>query len=155
MTAVSNNLADKAESVGMDTRGGDSHKHIPDFHLAAVYEPGFLHHSGSISGYIIFSAFIHTRHLRGLSADKSASCLTASFRHSCHYGLYLLRNIVSHSHIIKKYQRFGALCQHIIDAHGHDIYTHGIMLVHRKRDLEFGAHSVSSADKHRLLDTER
>ena len=41
--------------------------------------------------------------------------------------------------------------EHVVDAHGHDVDTDGVVLVHRERDLEFVAHAVGAAHQHRLL----
>ena len=52
--------------------------------------------------------------------------------------------------VVEKKQRFGALDDHIVDAHSHQIDPHGIVALHIDREAKFGADTVGSGHEHGL-----
>ena len=138
----------------MDSGGGYSHKDIPSLDLRAVNEFGFLHDTRGVTSNVIFTVLVHSRHLGGLSAHEGASGLTASVSDSGHDGLHDLRTGLSLGHIVKEHKRFRTLGQNVVDAHRHGVDADGVVLVHRERQLELSADSVSSADQDRFLDVQ-
>ncbi len=151
---VGEDLAHEAESVAVNSGGGDSHQHIPGLDLRAVNEFGFLHDTCGVARDVIFTVGIHSGHFGRLAAHEGASGLTASFRDSGHDGFDDLRTGLPLSHIVKEHKRFRPLCQNIVHAHRHGVDADGVMLVHRERQLEFRADSVRSADQNRFLDVQ-
>ena len=64
--------------------------------------------------------------------------------------------VVSHvqlagGEIIEEEQRFGALHQHVVDAHGDQIDADGVVAVQLLGELQFGADAVGARDQHRLF----
>ncbi|MPM93357.1 hypothetical protein SDC9_140494 [bioreactor metagenome] len=53
--------------------------------------------------------------------------------------------------IIEEEQGLGALHQHIVHAHGHQVDAHGVVHIPLECQLELGAHAVGAAHQHRLL----
>ena len=79
---IRENLADKTETIGMNTGRSDSHEDITHLDLRSVNESGLLDNSRGIAGDIILSVTIHTWHLGSLTSDKRTSGLTASLCHT-------------------------------------------------------------------------
>ena len=151
---VGEDLAHKAEAVAVDSRGGDSNEDIPGLDLRAVNESGFLHDTRGVASDVIFTVLVHSRHLGGLAAHEGASGLTASVSDSGHDGLHDLRTGLSLGHIVKEHKRFRSLGQNVVHTHRHGVDADGVVLVHRERQLELSADSVSSADQDRFLDVQ-
>jgi hypothetical protein len=55
--------------------------------------------------------------------------------------------------IVQKEQGLGALYQHVVDAHGHQVDAHGVVHVPLEGQLELGAHAIGATDQHRFLVT--
>ena len=138
----------------MDSRGGDSNKDIPGLYLRAVDESGFLHDTCGEARDVIFTVLVHSRHLGGLSAHEGASGLTTSISNSGDNRLHDLRTGLSLGHIVKEHKRFRTLGQNVVHTHRHGVDADGVVLVHRERQLELSADSVSSADQDRFLDVQ-
>ena len=154
-TRISHNLAHEAEAVGVHTARRNAHQHVAHFYFRTINEFAFLHDAGRKARDVVLAVRIHARHLGGLAADQRTARLPAAFRHTGHDGLHLFGDVVAQGHVVQEKERFRALRQHVVDAHGHGIDADGVVLVHRKRDLEFGAHAVGAAHQHRLLVAER
>jgi hypothetical protein len=54
------------------------------------------------------------------------------------------------SEVIQEKQRFGALYQDVVDAHGNQILADGVVLVHLECQLQLGADAVGAGNQHRL-----
>ena len=151
---IANHFAHETETVAMYARRRDTHEHIAYSHFATVNELGFLHHTCGVTCDIVFAIAVHTWHLGSLATYEGATCLAATFCHTCYDGLYFLGDVVTNSHVIKEDKWFCALCKHIVHAHSYSIDTNGIVLVHRESEFEFGTYTVGAADEHRLFDVE-
>ena len=147
-------LADKAETVGMYSRGGDSHEHVAGLDLGSVDEFGLLDHSCGVARNVIFPVSVHSRHFGGLAANEGATGLAASLCDSGHDGLDLGRDVLADSHIVEEEQRFGTLCEDVVHAHCDSINSDGVMLVHCKCKFQFRSDTVGAAHEDRLLDVQ-
>ena len=139
----------------MHAAGGDAHQDVAHLDLRAVDELALLHHARREAGDVVFVALVHTGHLGGLAAHERATRLAAAFGHAGDDGLDLGRDVVAQGHVVEEEEGLGALREHIVDAHGHGVDADGVVLVHRERDLELGAHAVGAAHQDRLLVAER
>ena len=153
-TCIANYLAHETEAVAMNARRRDTYEYITYSHLAAVDELRFLHYTCGVTCDIVFAIAVHTWHLRGLATYECATSLAATFCHTGYDSLYLLRDIVTDSHIVEEDEWFSALSQYIVHTHSHCINTNGIVLVHRESEFEFGTYTIGAAYEDRLFDVE-
>ena len=148
---VRNDLAHEAETVGMHTARRDTHQYVARLDLRSVDQLRFLHDADRKSGDVVFAFGIHARHLGGLAAHQRTAGLAAAVGDTRNDGFDLLGFVAPHSHIVEEHQRFCALRQHVVDAHGHGVDTDCVVLVHLEGQLEFGSHAVGSAHEDRFL----
>ncbi|MPM25305.1 hypothetical protein SDC9_71796 [bioreactor metagenome] len=65
-------------------------------------------------------------------------------------GGHLLGAVFPHGQIVQEKQRLRAAADDIVDAHGHAVDAHGVVLVHQKGQLQLGAHTVGAGHQHRI-----
>ena len=152
---VGDDLAHKAETVGVHAARRDADQHVARLDLRAVDQLRLLDHADRKARDVVLALRIHARHLGRLAAHQRAAGLTAALGHAADDGFDLLRLVVAHGHVIEEHQRFRALRQHVVHAHGHGINADRVVLVHLERQLELGAHAVGAAHQHRLLHVQR
>jgi hypothetical protein len=109
-----------------------------------------LHHPDAEAGEVVFALGIHPRHLGGLAADQRAACQLATGRNAfddrrAHFQIQL-----SAGEIVQEEQRLGALHEHVVDAHRHQVDADGVVLVELEGELQLGADAVGARDQHRL-----
>ena len=111
-----------------------------------------FHHADGKTGEVVFAYRIHARHLGSLAADQRAAGLFAAvgdalddFGGGGHVQL-------AAGEIVEEEQRFGALHQDVVHAHGHQVDADGVVAVQFKCQLEFGAHAVGAGYQHRFLE---
>ena len=152
---VLNYFAHERKTVGVYAGGSNTDQHIANFDFGAIDKFGLFYHASRIARDVVFAVGIHTRHFCRFSTYKGTSGLTASFRYTADDRLYLGGNVMSHCHVVQKDERFCSLRQDIVHAHRHGVNTDGVVFVHRKSDLQFGTHSVCSANQNRFFDSQR
>ena len=136
----------------MNAARGDTDQHITHLDLRAVDELLLLYDTHREAGNIVLAFGVHARHLGRLATNECATCLTATLGHTGYDLLDLGRLVATHGHIVQEQQRFGALCQDIVYAHGHGIDTDRIVLVNGKGQFEFRTHAIRTAHQDGLLD---
>ena len=151
---VRDDLAHEAEAVGVHAARRNAHQHVARPDLRTVDQLRLLHNAHRESGDVVFALGVHARHLGGLAAHQRTAGLTAAVGDTRDDGLDLLGFIAPHGHVVEEHQRFGALRQHVVDAHGHGINADRVVLVHLEGQLEFGSHAVGPAHEHRFLHLE-
>ena len=62
-----------------------------------------------------------------------------------------LGHVLAAGDVVQEEQGLCAAADDVVDAHGHAVDAHGVVLVHQEGDLELGAHAVGAADQHRAL----
>ena len=146
-----NALAHQAEAVGMCATGCQAQHHVARAHLGAVKNFRFFHCADGKTRQVVFAGRVHARHLGRLAADQRAARELAAAGDAAHHGSGGVHIELAAGEIVQEEQRFGALDQHVVDAHGHQIDAHRVVHVPFKSQLELGAHTVGAAHQHRLL----
>ncbi len=95
---------------------------------------------------------IETRHLGGLAADKSASGLPAAFGDPRHDGRRDVGVQAPGREIVEEEERFGALDDEIVHAHGDQVDTERIEVSGLECELELGADAVRRGDEDRVIE---
>ena len=147
-------LAHQGEAIGMHAGGGKADQHVAFDNRGTIDYGGLLGHAHGETGQIVLVLVVHARHLGGLAAHQRTAGLTAAVGDTRDDGLDLLGFVAPHGHVVEEHQRFGALRQHVVDAHGHGINADRVVLVHLEGQLEFGSHAVGPAHEHRFLHLE-
>ena len=107
-----------------------------------------LHSAAGEACYVVFALLIHRWHLGCLAADEGATCLPTPLGYACYDLLYLGRVCGADGYIIEEKQRFGSLCQHVVDTHSHGVDADSIVSVEGEGYLEFGTYAVGTADQY-------
>ena len=154
-TGIGHYLTHEGVAVGVHSRGTDAYEHIAHADFGSVDKFGFLNHAGGVTRDVVLAATVHTRHLGCLASDEGASGLTATLGHATDDSFNLGGDIVSGSDIIEEDKGLSALRQHIVDTHSDSVDADGVVFVHCKGNLEFGAHAIRSADQNRFFDVQR
>src|SRR5699024_965878 len=84
----------------------------------------------------------------GLAAHQSAAGLHAALGHAGHQLGDFFRHVFAAGDVVQENQRLGAGADDVVDAHGHAVDAHGVVLVHQKGDFQLGAHAVGAGDQH-------
>ena len=134
----------------MDARGRQAQQYIAGLNPFTSDQSRFFRHTNGKTGDIIFTIRIKSRHLRRLATDQGTARLFAGPGHAAHDVGDFFRLQFADGDIVQKEQRFGALDQNIVDAHGDRILADGIMFVHHKGQLELGSHPVRAGNQNRL-----
>ena len=88
--------------------------------------------------------------LGGLAADQRAAGLNAALGHARNQRRHLFRLVFANGDVIQEKQRLGPAAHDIVDAHGHAVDAHGIMLIHQLGDALLGAYAVGARHQHGL-----
>jgi len=54
--------------------------------------------------------------------------------------------------VVEEEERLGALGEHVVDAHRHQIHAHRVELAGRDGELELGANPVRAGDENRVVE---
>ena len=84
------------------------------------------------------------------AADEGRPRLDAAVAHALDDVGDPLRHVFAAGDIIEEKQGLGPAADDVVDAHGHAVHAHGVVLVHEKGQLQLGAHPVGAGDQHRL-----
>ena len=136
----------------MHAAGGQGDEHVPLLHGFLIQNFALVHHAYAETGQVVFVLGVEAGHLGGLTAHQRAARLHAALGHAAHDLRHALGHVLAHSHVVQKELGLCAAADDVVDAHGHAVDAHGVMLVHQKGQLELGAHAVGAADQHRALD---
>ncbi len=134
----------------MGTGGGQPQDHVAGAGFRAIDDGILLHHADAEARQVVVSAVIHAGHFGGLSADQSASGLDTPIDDAGNDALGDIDVEFAAGKIIQKEQRFGALHDHVIGAHGNQIDAHAVVAVRVDRQPKFGADPVGSRYQYRL-----
>ena len=143
-------LADQGEAVGMDAAGGQGDDHVPGGHGPLVDDPGPVHDARGVARQVVLVLRVEAGHLGGLAADEGRPRLDAAVAHALDDVRDPLRHVFAAGDIIEEKQGLGPAADDVVDAHGHAVHAHGVVLVHEKGQLQLGAHPVGARDQHRL-----
>ena len=87
---------------------------------------------------------IHARHLGGFSADQRAARLDAPFDDAGDQALAHAHIELAGRKVVEKKQRFGALHDHVVDAHGHQIDADSIVAASVDGEAQLRADAVGA-----------
>ncbi len=93
---------------------------------------------------------VHARHFGRFSAHQRAARLHAAFDDARDEAFAHADVEFSGRKIVEKEQRLGALDDHVVDAHGHQIDAHGVVPAGVDRQAQLGADAVGSGHQHGL-----
>jgi hypothetical protein len=94
---------------------------------------------------------VHAGHFRGLAADQRAARELAAAGDAADHGRGGVHVQLAAGEVVEEEQRLGALHQHVVDAHGHQVDADRVVHVPLEGQLELGADAVGAAHQHRLL----
>src|SRR5690606_34403331 len=81
------------------------------------------------TGQVVLAIGVHAGHFSRFAADQGASGQLAALGNAADNAGGGIDRQLAAGEVIKKIQRLGALHQNVVDAHGDQVYTHGIMTV--------------------------
>ncbi len=102
---------------------------------------------------IVIVAAVEAGHLGGLAADQRAAGFLATDGNAGNDGRADFGLEFSTSVVVEKKERFGALHNQVVDAHGDQVDADGFVAAGLDGDLDLGADAVGGGDQDRVLET--
>src|SRR5207237_6130226 len=126
-------------SIGVQSVRRESENHIANSDPASVDDPAAIDHADDATCQIVLRALIHSRHLRGLTADERATSRATGLGKSTQQlrenaWLQLFR-----ADIVEKKNRPRADDGDVVDAVIHQIGTDGVVFIRGEADFHLGA----------------
>ena len=128
----------------MDAAGRKGQDDVPFPHVLLTNNPILVNDACAVTGKVIFVDRIKPWHLCRFAANQSSAGLYAAFADTFHDVCNPFGNILPAGDIVKEKQGLCSAADNIIDAHGNTVNSDRIMLVHQKRQAQFGADTVCS-----------
>ena len=144
-------LAYQAKSIGMHAVRCQAQHHVSGAHALAGQNFGFFYRADGKTGQIVFACGVHAGHLGRFAANQRATRQLTSLGDTTNHGRGRVNVELAAGKVIQKEQGLGTLHQHIVDAHGDQVDTHGVVHIPFERQLELGADAVGAAHQHRFL----
>ena len=142
LLGIQQHVAGQGVTVGVQSRGGHGDHHITRAHAIRPQQVSFFDHADGGGGDVVLVRFHHTRVLGGLAAQQcTAGFLAARGDARNDAGNVLGHNLADGDVILQK-QRLGAADHQVIHAHGNQVAADRIVLIHRLRHGQLGAHAV-------------
>jgi hypothetical protein len=108
-----------------------------------------FHHADGKAGKVVFAGpGINIRHFRRFASDEGAVGHPTAFGNAFHNRRHDFRIQFVNPHIIQKEQRFGALNQHIIDIHRHQVLSDSLVPVHFLGNENLGPHAIGAGNQY-------
>ena len=131
----------------MNAAGGQRNDDIPRLHGGVVQNLALVHSAHGKARQVVLVLRVEAGHFGSLAAHQCTARLDAALGHALHDVGDALRHVFAAGNVIQKYQRFGAGADDVIDAHGHAVNAHSVMLVHILGDAQLGAHAVGAGNQ--------
>ena len=144
-------LAHQAEAIAVHAAAGQAQHHVAGFHVSAGQDFGFLDGADGKASQVVFAGGVHAGHLGRFAAYQGAAGQLAAPGNAADHGRSGVHIQLAAGKVVQEEQRLCALHQHVVDAHGHQVYAHGVVHIPFKGQLELGAHAVGAAHQHWLL----
>ncbi len=103
-----------------------------------------IHHADGKTRQVIFVRFIHSRHFGRFTTDQRTAGLPAALRDAFNHRLGIVDFQFSGGVVIEKKQRFSTTGQDVIDTHGNQVDSDGVMAVELPRQQQLGAHAIGA-----------
>ena len=135
-------------AVGVCSVGSQAQNNVSGLNAATVDDAFFFNHADGKTGQVVFAFGIHTWHFGSFTTNQSATgffaALGNAFNHISRAG-----NIqFAASEIVQEEQRFCTLNQNIVDAHGNQIDTDGIVFIPVECQFQLGADAVRTGNQY-------
>ena len=143
-------LADQRIAVGMRAGRGNADQHVTLGHGRAVQQLVLLDGGHREAGQVVFPGGVHVRHFRRLAADQRTAGLHAAFSDTADHRRGGVHVQLAGGKVVQEEQRLGALYQHIVDTHGHQVDADGVVPAQLLGQLELGTDAVGAGHQHRL-----
>src|SRR5690606_28723331 len=144
-------LADQRIAVGVRAGRGQRDQGVASRDFAAIDDFALFHHAYAEAGQVVVLAFIHARHLGGLTTDQRATSQLATGTDAGDYGGGNINVELAGGVVIEKEQRLGAAHHQIVHAHGDQVLADAVVLVQVQRQTQLGTDTVGAGDQYRLL----
>ena len=136
----------------MHPGGGQAQDHVPGLDLGLVKDFGLIHYAHGEACQVVLVHGVEPGHLGGLPADEGGPGLHAPLGHAGDDLGDLLRHVFPAGDVVQEEQGLGPHADDVVDAHGHAVDAHGVVLVHEEGQLQLGAHPVGAGDQNGVGD---
>ncbi|KJJ17200.1 hypothetical protein HMPREF3156_01300 [Neisseria sp. HMSC06F02] len=140
-------FADEGIAVGMGAVGSQPQHDVARFDAAAVDDALFFDHADGKARQVVFAFGVHAGHFGGFAADEGAAGFFAALGDAFNHVGSAGDVEFAAGEIVEKEQRFCALNQNIVDAHGDEVDADGVVFVPIEGEFELGAYAVGAADE--------
>ena len=144
-------MISKREAVGVDPAGRQAQEHVAGPDLVACDHLALLDGADAKAGNVIFVFRVEPVHFRRFAANEGAARFPAGPGDTFDNVRHLLGIDLVHGDIVQEKQRFAACACNIVYAHGNAVDTDGIMLVHKKGELDLGSDTICTGYQGRLF----
>ncbi|MCY1215461.1 hypothetical protein D9M72_273080 [compost metagenome] len=145
-------LAQQRIAVGVRAAGRQAQHHVAGLDRLAGDDGGLFDRAHREAGQVVLAVGIHARHFGGFAADQRAARQFAALGDAAHHRRRRIHRKLAAAEIIQEEQRFRALHQDVVDAHGDQVDPHGVVAVPVERQAQLGAHAVGARDQHGFLE---
>ena len=143
-------FSNQRKAVGMGSRGRQSQNDVTGARCGSIDDGVLFHDPDAETRQIVVLAVIHARHLGRFAAHQCAAGLHAPLDDAGDQAFAHAHIELARRKVVEKKQRLGALDDHVVDAHGHQIDAHRSVAVGVDREAQLGADSVGSRHEHGL-----
>jgi hypothetical protein len=142
---------DQRVAVGMRAAGGEAQQRVAGLDGPAVDDSVLLDHADAKPGEVVLAFRVHAWHFRGLPADQRAARLLAALGDAADHAHGDRLVELAAGEIIEEEERLGALHEHVVHAHRHQVDADPVVASERECELQLGADAVGAGDEDRLL----
>ena len=135
----------------MHAAGSQTEHHVANSDVPACQDFGFFYRADGKAGQVVFTGRVHARHFGRFAANQRAARELTASGNAAHDGCSRVHVQFAASEIVQEKQGLGALHQHVVHAHGHQVNAHGVMHLPLKSQAQLGAYAVGAADQHRFF----
>ena len=147
--AVGQNSADERKAVGVGTAGRKPDQSVAGCDAAAVDDGIVVDHADAETRQIVVIGGVHVGHLRRLAADERDTGELAAFGDAFDDPIGHLFVELAGGIIIEKIERLGALHDHVVGAHGHQIDADAGVDARIDGETQLGADAVGPRNQNR------
>ena len=135
----------------MHAAAGQTQHHVAGDHVLAGQDFRFFDRADAKTGQVVFTRRVHARHFSCFAADERAVAQFAAACDAANHSRSRVHVELAAGEVVEEKQRFGALHQHVVDAHRHQVDADGVVHVPLESQFQLGADAVGAADQHRLF----
>ncbi len=144
------NFTHQRVTVGVWAAGTQGNQHIAVGHFAAVNDLGFLDNAHAETGYVVIFAVVHPRHFSGFTANQRTARLQAAFSDTADHAGCGVHVQLAGRVVVEEEQRLSTLNHQVVNTHGNQINTDGVVAFQIHRQTQLGAYAVGARDQNRF-----